>query len=145
MDNEENIERGIATLEVLRAQIENLQRQMDALQVSIQEHQRAIETLRGYREMDNKEILVPIGAGVFISAVVSSKRGMISIGNQLFTELSIEEIIKKLEERRKNLEELLKKLSEDSYKLQQNYAALSEKVEEDYRRYLEERKNVQAP
>ncbi len=144
-EEEENIEKGIATLEVLKAQMENLQKQMDVLQVSIQEHDKAIETLRGYRDIEKEEILVPIGAGVFISVKISEKKGLISIGNQIYTQLPIEKIIEKLEARKKDMEELLKKLSEDSYKLQQNYAALSAKVEEDYRRYMQARKNVQAP
>ena len=142
---EENIERGIATLEVLKAQIENLQKQMDALQLSIQEHERAIDTLQGYKDVTEEELLVPIGAGVLVSVHASQKKGLISIGNDIFTQLPIEKIIEKLEERKKDLEDLLKKLNEDSYKLQQNYAALSAKVEEDYQRYLKARKNVQAP
>ena len=145
MSEEESIERGIATLEVLKAQIENIQKQMDVLQVSIQEHERAIETLQGYMEIDREEVLVPIGAGVFISVSISEKKGLISIGNQIFTQLPIEKIIEKLESRKKDMEELLKKLSEDSYKLQQNYAALSAKVEEDYRKYMQARKDVQTP
>ena len=142
---EENIEKGIATLEVLKAQMENLQKQMDVLQVSIQEHERAIETLQGYRDIEKEEVLVPIGAGVFISVQISEKKGLISIGNQIFTQLPIDKIIEKLEERKKDMEELLKKLSEDSYKLQQNYAALSAKVEDDYRKYMQARKDVQTP
>ena len=142
---EESIEKGIATLEVLKAQMENLQKQMDVLQVSIQEHERAIETLQGYRDIEKEEVLVPIGAGVFISVQISEKKGLISIGNQIFTQLPIDKIIEKLEERKKDMEELLKKLSEDSYKLQQNYAALSAKVEDDYRKYMQARKDVQTP
>jgi len=144
-EEEENIERGIATLEVLKAQIENLQKQMDALRLSIQEHEKAIETLQGYKNVTEEELLVPIGAGVLVSVHVPQKKGLISIGNDIFTQLPIEKIIEKLEARKKDLEDLLKKLNEDSYKLQQNYAALSAKVEEDYQRYLKARKNVQAP
>ncbi len=144
-EEEENIEKGLATLEVLKAQIGNLQKQIDVLQASLNEHERAIETLQGYKDIENEEILVPIGAGVFISVRVSQKKGLISIGSDIFTQLPIEKMIEKLESRKKDIEELLKKLSEDSYKLQQNYAALSAKVEEDYQRYLKARKNVQAP
>ena len=144
-EEEENIEKGLATLEVLKAQIGNLQKQIDVLQASMNEHERAIETLQGYKDIENEEILVPIGAGVFISVRVSQKKGLISIGSDIFTQLPIEKMIEKLESRKKDIEELLKKLSEDSYKLQQNYAALSAKVEEDYQRYLKARKNVQAP
>jgi len=124
---------------------QNLQNQIATLELSIQEHERAIETLEGYGNIGDEEILVPIGAGVLVSMRVSEKKGMISIGNQLFTELPIGKIIEKLRERKENMENLVKKLSEDSYKLQQNYAALSAKVEEDYKKYLKARENVQAP
>ncbi len=142
---EESIERGIATLEGLKVQIENLQQQLAALELSIQEHEKAIETIEGYSKLNDEEILIPIGAGVLISATISGKKGLISIGNSLYTEMEIEKIAEKLKERKSELEKLRAKLMEDSYKLQENYALLSAKVEDDYRRYLEERRNVQAP
>ena len=143
--NEEELERGIATLEILKAQIANLQKQIESLQVSIQEHARARETLENYVKMKNDEILVPIGAGVLISAKVEAKKGLITIGNELYTELPIEKIIEKLKERQKDLENLQIKLNTDIKKLQENYAVLSAKVEQDYAKYLEERRNVQGP
>ncbi|NPA74505.1 MAG: prefoldin subunit alpha [Euryarchaeota archaeon] len=146
MDSEEQaLERSIATLESLKAQIANIQQQLSALELSIQEHKKAIETIEGYRNMGDDEILIPIGAGVLISAKVSGKKGLISIGNALYTEMNIEEIAKKLKERMEDLEKLKTKLMEDSYRLQENYALLSAKVEEDYRKYIEERRNVQTP
>ncbi len=143
--NEESLQQGIATLELIKVQIENLQKQIDALQLSIQEHARAIETLEGYAKIDDQEMLVPIGAGVFISARMGEKKGMLSIGNELFVELPLEKIIENLKSRRQSFESLLTKLTEDMKKLQGTYAALSERVEKDYQKYLEERGNVQGP
>ena len=144
-DKERNIEKGIATLEALKVNIENIQKQLATVELSIQEHNRALETMEYYKDMDNDDILVPVGAGVFIGAKISGKKALISIGNDLFTELPIEKIIEKLKNRKKELEDLQKKLTEDLYKLQENYTLLSAQVEEDYRKYLEERRNVQAP
>ena len=143
--NEDELQKGIATLELLKVQIENLQKQIDAIQLSIQEIIRAVETLEGYTKMENDEILVPIGAGVFISAKISEKKGIMGIGNNLFVDLPLEKMIESLKERRKKYEELLSKLTMDMKKLQENYAVLSEKVEKDYQKYLEEMKNVQSP
>ncbi|ADD09066.1 prefoldin subunit alpha [Candidatus Aciduliprofundum boonei] len=143
--NEEELEKGLATLEVLKAQISNLQTQIDALQRSIQEHTNAKETIEGYMKMENDEILVPIGAGVMISAKVQEKKGLITIGNELYTELPLEKILEKIEKRKKDLEDLQLKLSTDLKRLQENYAVLSAKVEQDYAKYIEERKNVQGP
>ncbi len=143
--NEEELEKGIATLEILKAQITNLQKQIESLQISIQEHARARETLENYVKMENDEILVPVGAGVLISAKVDTKKGLVTIGNELYTELPIEKIIEKLKERQRDLENLQIKLNTDIRKLQENYAVLSAKVEQDYAKYLEERRNVQGP
>ncbi|EDY36470.1 prefoldin, alpha subunit [Aciduliprofundum boonei T469] len=143
--NEEELEKGLATLEVLKAQISNLQTQIDALQRSIQEHTNAKETIEGYMKMENDEILVPIGAGVMISVKVQEKKGLITIGNELYTELPLEKILEKIEKRKKDLEDLQLKLSTDLKRLQENYAVLSAKVEQDYAKYIEERKNVQGP
>ncbi len=143
--NEEDIERGLATLEILKAQISNIQKQIEAVTLSIQEHSKAIETLENYEKMENDEILVPVGAGVLISAKVEGKKGLITIGNDLYTEMPIESIVEKLKERREELEELQLKLSTDLKKLQENYAVLGAKLEEDYARYVEERRNVQGP
>jgi len=143
--NEEELEKGLATLEVLKAQISNLQAQIEALQKSIQEHTSAKETIEGYMNMENDEILVPIGAGVLISARVNEKKGLITIGNELYTELPLDKLLEKIEKRKKDLEDLQLKLSTDLKKLQENYAILSAKVEQDYAKYIEERKNVQGP
>lgn len=143
--NEDELQKGIATLELLKVQIENLQKQIDAIQLSIQEIIRAVETLEGYTKMENDEILVPIGAGVFISAKIGEKKGIMGIGNNLFVDLPLEKMIESLKERRKKYEELLSKLTIDMKKLQENYAVLSDKVEKDYQKYLEEMKNVQSP
>jgi len=143
--NEEELEKGLATLEVLKAQISNLQAQIEALQKSIQEHTSAKETIEGYMNMENDEILVPIGAGVLISARVNEKKGLITIGNELYTELPLDKLLEKIEKRKKDLEDLQLKLSTDLKKLQENYAILSAKVEQDYAKYIEERKNVQSP
>ncbi len=143
--NEQELEQGIATLETLKAHLENLQKQVEALEISIQEHERAIETMESYRNMNGDEILIPIGAGVFISANVNSKKSMISIGNNYFTELSPESIVEKLKSRKSDMENLKSKLIQDLYKLQENYAVLSAKVEDGYRKYLEAKGNVQAP
>ena len=143
--NEDELQKGIATLELLKVQLENLQKQIDAIQLSIQEIIRAVETLEGYTKMENDEILVPIGAGVFISAKIGEKKGIMSIGNNIFVDLPLEKMIESLKERRKKYEELLSKLTIDMKKLQENYAVLSDKVEKDYQKYLEEMKNVQSP
>ncbi len=143
--NEEELERNIATLEILKVQITNLQKQIEALEQSIQEHARAKETLEGYLQLDDEEILVPIGAGVLLNAKIGEKKGLLTLGNELYTELPIEKIIEKISERKKDLENLQLKLSTDVKKLQENYAILSAKVEQDYAQYIEERRNVQGP
>ncbi len=143
--SEEELQRGLATLELLKVQIENLQKQIEALQLSIQDNERAIETLEGYMNMEDEEILVPVGSGVFISARIGEKKGIISIGNDLFVEIPIDKMLENLRERRKKYDELLSKLNMDIKKLQENYAVLSDKVEKEYRKYLEEMKNVQSP
>ena len=144
-EKERSLEQGISTLEGIKAQIENMQQQVRAIELSIQEHRRAIETVDGYKNMENDEVLVPVGAGVLIAARVDKKRGMISIGNKLYTEMQIDKIGEKLKLRLDDLEKLRQKMAEDSYKLQENYAILSAKVEDEYKKYLEERGNVQTP
>jgi len=143
--NDDELQKGIATLELLKVQIANLQKQIEALQISIQDNNKAIETIEGYIKMKEEEILVPVGGGVFLSARIGEKKGLMAIGNDLFVEIPLEKILENLKERRKRYEELLSKLTLDIKKLQENYAVLSDKVEKDYRKYLEEMKNVQGP
>jgi len=143
--NEEDLEKGLATLEILKSQISNLQKQIEAVSLSIQEHSKAIETLENYEKMENDEILVPVGAGVLISAKVEGKKGLITLGNDVYAEMPVEKIIEKLKERRGELEKLQMKLSADVKKLQENYAALGTKIERDYAKFVEERQNVQGP
>ena len=142
---EREIEQGIATLEAIKVHIDNIQKQIATIDLSIQEHDRAIDTMENYSKMEDEEILVPVGAGVFIGARVRDKKALITIGNSLYTELPPEEIVDKLKKRKEDLEKLKAKLTEDLYKLEENYALLSAQVEENYRKYIEERKNVQTP
>ncbi len=139
---EREIEQGIATLEAIKVHIDNLQKQIATIELSIQEHERAIETMENYSKMTDEEILVPIGAGVFISARIKDKRALITIGNSLYTELPPEKISEKLKKRKEDLEKLKEKLTQDLYKLQENYALLSARVEENYRKYLQEKGNI---
>ena len=145
--NEKEFEKGVATLEVLKAQIINLEKQIETLNISIQEHLKAIETLENYASMSDDEILIPVGAGVFISAKVEGKKGLITIGNDIYVDLEISAIIDKLKTRIRDLEDLMKKLSEDITTLQQKYASLSAKLEEEYAKIMQQRgaQDVQGP
>ncbi len=142
---EKEIEKDMATIETIKAQIVNLNKQFETLQISIQEIEKAVETLKHYEKMKDEEILIPIGGGTFISAKINDKKGFITIGSSLYTQLPIQEMIKKLEARKKDMEDMSSKVSNDLYQLQQNYAILDAKIEDEYRKYLEERRNVQSP
>lgn len=87
MDDGE-LRQAMQVLETYREQMDALSRQINILQISLEETVRARETLRQFSEAkEGDEILVPVGASVFVRAKVSgSENAIVGIGNRVSVE-----------------------------------------------------------
>ncbi len=123
--DEQEIMAASQELEALRNQMENMAKQEELIQVTLEEFTRArdaLEDLKGKKEGD--EILVPIGANCWVHAVLGNMdKAIASIGSNLAVGQSIDEIVIRLDSQ---LEEIEAARTEVSAKLSSLDAKASE-------------------
>ncbi|MGC8663741.1 MAG: prefoldin subunit alpha [Thermoplasmata archaeon] len=145
MENENALENLLATADVLKKHIENLNVQIQFLREQREEHYNAKLTLESYLKLENEEILMDIGADTFVYCKVSEKKkAMISIGSNVILEYDIPKAIETLNSRIKDLEEAEKKFLQENEKAQSQYSAVERRIEEIYSSY-KGKGNVQSP
>lgn len=132
--DEKELSQSLRTLELYRAQLENFDQQYEFLAMTVKEHNRAKETLEGYKELEEgSETLIPIGAGSFLFAKVSeSKRAMVGIGADVVIDTDMDEAISKIDNRIKEIEEAAKSLHERYQEIAGKAAELSSKIQSAY-------------
>ncbi len=96
----------LVRLRQYQAQAEGTLQQLNIVNQAIEEHNRAIETIKYLRDLENgDELLVPVGAGSYIYAKLSDvSRIIVRIGGGISAEKDPESAIKHLEKKREELE-----------------------------------------
>ena len=117
---EENQQELIFKLSMYEQQIQQLQQQLQAIDQGIFEMHGLDNGLNELIGSVNKEILAPIGRGVFVKTKLLSEDLTVDIGNKTFVKKSIPEAqelireqIEKLNDVKKELEYNLEKISEE--------------------------------
>ena len=104
--NEQEIMAASQELEALRNQMENLAKQEELIQVTLEEFTRAkdaLNDLKGKKEGD--KILVPIGANCWVHAVLGDMdKAIASIGSNLAVGQPIDEIVVRLNSQLEEIE-----------------------------------------
>ena len=101
MKNEE-VQKQLYQIEVYKQQINRLQEELSKIELLKLEILKSIESMKGLKE--SKEILVPLGGGVFARAVVQDcEKVIVNVGADIFVEKPVEETI---EDFKKSSEEL---------------------------------------
>ena len=123
--DEQEIMAASQELEALRNQIDNLTKQEELIQVTLEEFTRAkdaLNDLKGKKEGD--EILVPIGANCWVHAVLGNMdKAIASIGSNIAVGQPVDEIVIRLDSQ---LEEIETAKTEVSAKLTSLNAKASE-------------------
>lgn len=103
-------------------QVQVMQQQLSTLQMNIVEIVGCIETLKGLKNVKNKDVFLPIGSGAYVKAkIIDEERILLDIGAGMIAEKAIEESIELLEKKKKNVEKLRDEL-------QQNIKAIGEHI-----------------
>ena len=121
---EKNQQEVLFKLSLIEQQMQGLQQQMQAVEQGIID----LETLSiGLSEFDNpegKEIIAPLGKGIFTRAKITSKDLIVDIGNKTLVKKNIEDaknLIKnqvgKLKEAKKEINITLENFSKDAEKI----------------------------
>ncbi|MBI4416795.1 MAG: prefoldin subunit alpha [Euryarchaeota archaeon] len=105
---EAELRRAVASLELIRAQMDALARQEDLLRVTLEEIVRARESLTRLQQGGvGAELLMPIGANSFVYGTLkNAERVIVGIGSDVAVELEIPAAVERLDERMKAIEDV---------------------------------------
>ena len=118
MEDKQRLEALVNELNTYQGQAEVLQQQIDTLNATITELSVAMDTLATVKGQDNKETLVPIGAGSFlITDLKNTDEVIIGLGAGVAVRKKIDDAKDTIIEQRTELEELRDKMSSDLQKI----------------------------
>ncbi len=131
MTKEEEITRNLTLIEYYKQQLESIDMQLQYLQSTIADYQRAKMTVEQLHAVDeNAEMLIPVGAGTFVNgSLKNSSNVLIGVGAGIVIEKPIDDAIIKLDERIKRLQENLEKMFSLGQKIQFDAEELSHKTQ----------------
>ena len=131
MTKEEEITRNLTLLEYYKQQLESIDMQLQYLQTTLADYQRAKITVEQLHTVDdNSEILIPIGAGTFVNgSLKNASNVLIGVGAGVVLEKPVEETVVKLDERIKKIQENFEKMASLGKKIQSDAEELSHKTQ----------------
>lgn len=131
MGAQEELSQSMETLEMAKMRLENMSKEAEILQMSLNEHIRALETLKAYAKAgEGKEILIPVGAGTFLPAKsTGANTALVSIGTGLSVEKKLDEAVVTLEKSAGEVELEERKLIQEMKNLEKQAQLLSQRVQ----------------
>jgi prefoldin alpha subunit len=131
MEDRQRLEALMNELNTYQGQAELLQQQIETLNATITELQIAMDTLETVKGQDNKETLVPIGAGSFlITELKNTEEVIIGLGAGVAVKKTVVDAKATIAEQKKELEELKDKMASDLHKITQYIMQRSPEAEE---------------
>jgi prefoldin alpha subunit len=131
MEDRQRLEALVNELNTYQGQAEVLQQQIETLNATIAELSVAMDTLETVKGEDNKETLVPIGAGSFlITELKNTSEVIIGLGAGVAVKKKIDDAKDTIAEQKKELEELRDKMSSDLQKITEYIMQRSPEAEE---------------
>lgn len=131
MGAEEDLSQSVEALEMAKMRLENMSKEAEILQMSLNEHIRALETLKAYAKAgEGSEILIPVGAGTFLPArSTGTGTALVSIGTGLTVEKGLEEAVASLERSAGEIELEERKFIQEMKNLEKQAQLLSQRVQ----------------
>jgi len=131
MEDKQRLEALVNELNTYQGQAEVLQQQIETLNTTITELSVAMDTLETIKGEDNKETLVPIGAGSFlITELKNTEEVIIGLGAGVAVKKKIDDAKVTIAEQRTEIEELREKMSADLRKITEYIMQRSPEAEE---------------
>ena len=134
MNDEAVLRENMMRLETAKAQLDGLSRQQQLIQLSIEEHVKARETVKSLAKSSaGDELMVPIGADSYIYARASDRKDVIiGVGSDVSIQHGAEEAEKVLDGRVEELAQAFQKISEMAAQTEAAIQELSEKIQQQY-------------
>ncbi|MDY6959453.1 MAG: prefoldin subunit alpha [Halobacteriota archaeon] len=121
----------VMTLRQEQVKAEALTQQLTLVQSSVSEHDTAIEALKHIKDLaSGNELIVPIGAGTYVYATLSSvDKIIVELGSGVSAEKDPDGVVESLTKRRDELSETYKTMSEALVKTEENIQKLQNTVQ----------------
>lgn len=134
MPSEQQVRESYMMLESAKAQLEGLAKQQELIQLAVEEHVRARETIKEIAKgAADDEVLVPLGADSYIHAKISdNKDAIVGVGSGISIRRSPEEAEKILDTKIDDLSRAFKSITDKAAKTEAMVQELSEKVQAQY-------------
>lgn len=131
--NEQELRQAMSTLELFRAQLESIAENQQLIQISLEELGRARETLNQFQNAkEGDELLVPIGGNSFVFAkVATNAKAIVGIGTGISVEKSMDEAVKTMDDRSKELLDTMNKLNDRRLAIEEQANVLSQAVQQE--------------
>lgn len=124
--SEQDLNNAVQTLEMYKAQLDTLAKHRELIESSLNEHRRGLETLKEYvTAPEGTEILVPIGGGTYLPAVVGKKKVMLALGAEYYSEEDFDGAIEAFGKRVDELEASMSKVDESIQQMNERATQLS--------------------
>ena len=131
MTKEEELQKYMMLIEQYKEQLSSLDVQFSYLQNAIMDQTRAKTTLENLDKTDEGvDVMIPIGGGAFINATTKkTTKALFDIGDGVVIEKTSKDIVKKMDERIKNLQQTEEKISSMAQQLQTEVNEITEKAQ----------------
>jgi len=123
-----------AMLESAKAQLEALAKQQQLIQLAIEEHVRARETVKSLKKGNpGDDILIPVGADSYIHASISENRdAVVGVGSAVSIRKDPDEAEKILDSKIDDLSRAFKSVADRAAQTEAHIQEMSEKVQQQY-------------
>ena len=131
MTKEEELQKYMTLIEYYKEQLKTLEYQFSLIQNTINDQNKAKITLENINGVKNdSDLLLPIGGGAFINATLkNSSKVLYDVGEGIVIEKSVEDVIKKVDMRIKELQQTEEKISTMAQQIQNESSDAQNKAE----------------
>ena len=128
---EQSLRESYVMLDTAKAQLEGLMKQQQLIQLAVDEHVRARETIKDLAKGEiGDEILIPLGADSYIHAKISDRRdAIVGVGAGVSILTTPEEAQKILDEKIDELSRAFKSVTDKASQLEGMIQELTDKVQ----------------
>lgn len=134
MTDEAALRENMMRLETAKAQLEALSRQQELIQLAIEEHVKARETVKSMaKSAQGDELMIPVGADSYIYANASERKDVvIGVGSGVSVQRDAGAAEKILDERVEDLAQAFQKVSEMAAQTEGAIHELTERIQQQY-------------
>jgi len=135
--NAQQIEMGLARMDALKGQIENLRVQRETLAAVANDYDSSIEVLKALGEGGAEETLVPVGGLVYIKARIADREGcLLNEGAGVFIRKDVGSAIERIKQRRTSLDDAIKRMAAQMEELLNAYNSLASQTQGLYEKQM---------